>query len=41
MLGIVGRGRDDIEGLIDGPRSGEISGMGLAGIDDAFELGIG
>ena len=41
LLRIVGRGRDDIEGLVDHPRSGEISGMGFAGIDDAFELRVG
>ena len=38
---IVGRGRDDIEGLVDNPRSGEIAAMGFAGIDDAFELRVG
>ena len=41
VLGVVRRGRDDIEGLVDGPRSGEISAMGFARIDDAFELGVG
>ena len=41
VLGIVRRGRDDIEGLVDRPGSGEMAGMGLAGIDDALELGVG
>ena len=41
ILGIIGRGRDEIEGLVDGPGSGEEVGMGLAGIDDGFELGVG
>ena len=41
VLGAIGRGRDDIEGLVDHPRSGEMAAMGLAGIDDALELGIG
>ena len=41
ILGVVGRGRDDVEGLVDRPRSGEMAAMGLAGIDDAFELGVG
>jgi hypothetical protein len=41
VLRIVRRGRDDIEGLINGPRPGEISGLRLAGIDDALELGVG
>ena len=41
VLGVVGRGRDDVEGLVDRPRSGEMAAMGLAGIDDAFELGVG
>src|SRR3546814_17406286 len=39
-LGIVGRRRDDVEGLVDGPRPGAEAGMGLAGIDDALELGL-
>ena len=34
------RGGDEIEGLVDRPGAGEIVGMGLAGIDDAFELGV-
>ena len=41
VLGIIGCRRDDIEGLIDHPRSGEMAAVGLAGIDDALELGIG
>ncbi len=41
VLGLIGRGRDDIEGLVDIPRSGEETRMGLAGIDDAFELRVG
>ena len=41
VFGVVGRGRDDVEGLVDRPRSGEVTAMGLAGIDDAFELGVG
>ena len=41
VLGVIGRGRDDIEGLVDRPGSGEMAAMGLAGIDDAFELGVG
>ena len=41
VLGVVGRGRDDVEGLVDDPRSGEKAGMRLAGIDHAFELGVG
>lgn len=30
----------EIEGRIDHPRSGEKVQMGLAGIDDSFELGV-
>ena len=41
VLSVVGRGRDDVEGLVHRPRSGEVAGMGLAGIDDALELGVG
>ena len=41
MFAIVGCGRDDIERVVHGPGTGEISGMRLAGIDDAFELGVG
>jgi hypothetical protein len=41
ILGVVGRGRDDIERVIDRPRAGKIACMGFAGIDDALELGIG
>ncbi len=37
---VVARGGDDIEGLVHRPRAGEIVGMGFAGIDDAFELGV-
>jgi hypothetical protein len=40
MFGVIRRGRDDIEGLVDRPGAREISGMGLAGIDDALELGV-
>ena len=41
VLGVVGRGRDDVEGLVHGPGAGEKAGMGFAGIDHAFELGVG
>ena len=41
VFGVVGRGRDDVEGLVHRPRSGEMAAMGLAGIDHAFELGVG
>ena len=41
ILGVVGRGRDDIERVIDRPRAGKIARMGFAGIDDALELGVG
>jgi hypothetical protein len=41
VLGIVGRGGDNVEGLVHDPRSGEMAGMRLARIDDGFELGIG
>ena len=40
VLGIVGRGGDDIEGRIDRPGAGEMGGMRLAGIDDALELRV-
>ena len=40
VLGVVGGSRDDIEGLVDIPRPGEEARMGLAGIDDAFELSV-
>ena len=38
-LGVIRRGRDDVESLVDGPRTGEISGMRFAGIDDALSMG--
>ena len=41
VLGIFGRGRDDVAGLVHRPGAGEMAGMRLAGIDDAFELGVG
>jgi len=41
VLGLVGRSADDIESLVHRPRSGEETRMGLAGINDAFELGLG
>ena len=41
VFSVVGRGRDDIECLVHRPRSGEVAAMGLAGSDDAFELGVG
>src|SRR6266481_549 len=41
ILGIIRSSRDDIERLVDGPGAGEKSAMRFAGIDDAFELGIG
>jgi hypothetical protein len=41
VLGVVECGRDHIECLIDRPRAGEITCVGLAGIDDALELGVG
>ena len=41
ILRIVGRGGDDVKGLVDRPGSGEKLGMRLAGIDDAFELRVG
>ena len=40
-VGVIGRGGDDIEGLVDGPGAGEMFGMGLAGIDDGLELRVG
>ncbi len=40
VLGVVARGGDKVEGLIDRPRPGEEIGMGLAGVDDAFELRV-
>ena len=41
VLGVVGRGGDDIEGLVDLPRSREKAGMGLARLDDALKLRVG
>ncbi len=38
---IVGRGADEIAGLVHGPGPGEIFAMGLAGIDHRLELGVG
>src|SRR5581483_2813418 len=38
VLRIVARGGDKVEGLVDRPRPGEEIRMGLAGVDDAFEL---
>ena len=40
FVGIVGRGRDEIVGLVDGVGAGEMAGMRFAGIDDAFELRV-
>ena len=40
VLGVVARGGDEVEGLVDRPGAGEEAGMRLAGIDDAFELGV-
>ena len=40
VLCIVTRGGDEVEGFIDRPRAGEELAMSLAGIDDAFELGV-
>ena len=40
VLGVVGRGRDDIEGLVHRPGAGEMARMRLAGIDDALELRV-
>ena len=37
ILGVVGRGRDDIERVIDRPRARKIARMGLAGVDNALE----
>jgi hypothetical protein len=41
VLRVVPRGGDQVEGLIDHPRPGKEIGMGLAGVDDAFELRVG
>ena len=41
VLGVFARGRNDVEGLVDRPGAGEKFGMGFAGIDDAFDLGVG
>ena len=41
VLGLIRRSRDDVEGRIDDPGSGERTGMGFACVDDAFELRIG
>ena len=41
VFSVVGRGRDDVEGLVHRPRSGEMTAMGLAGRDHAFDLGVG
>ena len=38
---IGGRGCNLIEGLVDDVRTGEMAGMGFAGINDAFELRVG
>ena len=38
--GSSGAAVGDVEGLIDLPRSGQVTGMGLARVDDALELGI-
>src|SRR5690606_17249989 len=38
---IIGGRSDDIAGLIDGPGAGEMLTVGFAGIDHAFELGVG
>ena len=40
-LGVVGGGGDRVEGGIDLPGAGQMPAMGFAGIDDAFELGLG
>ena len=40
ILGVVARGGDDVEGRIDRPGAREEVGMRLAGIDDAFKLGV-
>jgi len=37
---VVAGGRDEVEGLINGPGAGEIVAMRLAGIDDRFKLGV-
>lgn len=39
--GIVGSRRHPVEGRVHHPRPGEMVGMGLAGIDHGFELGVG
>jgi hypothetical protein len=41
VRGILARGGDDIEGGVHRPRSGEMIGVRLAGIDDGLELGVG
>ena len=41
VRGIVGRGRDEIEGFVERPRTGEEVRMGLAGIDHRFQLRVG
>ena len=41
VCGVLRRGRDDVEGRIDRPGALEMRGMRLAGIDHAFELGVG
>ena len=38
---VVACGGDGVEAFIDGPAAGEVPGMGLARIDDAFDLGVG
>ena len=40
VLCVVARGGDEVEGFIDRPRAGEEVRVSLAGIDDAFELGV-
>ena len=41
ILGVVRRRGDEVIGRIDRPRAVEMARMGVARIDDAFELGIG
>ena len=38
---VVAGGGDDVEALVDFPASGEMPGVRLARVDDAFELGVG
>ena len=38
---IITRGGDDIEGGVNRPRSGEMIGVRLTGIDDGLELRVG